>query len=411
MFGAAKKEYEQQLAALRQENETLRREKGLYDQAFNAVKEMAARVAKGDLRARVTNWDEYDDLTPVLSQLNQAFDLTDAYVREAGACLEAALERQYYRKFLTTGMHGDFAHGAKVINRASERMQQSEEERRAALDRLAKDFESHVGGIIETIQQTSDQTRRHVEQFMQEADDNQKLSTTVAAAAKQATGNVQTVAAAAEELSASVEEIARQVTTSAAQTNEASIGASNTSNTIGELSTASETIGEVIKLINDIAEQTNLLALNATIEAARAGEAGKGFAVVANEVKNLASQTAAATSDIGEQVSSIQSRTEQSVAAVGDISDSVSKLKEIATAISAATEQQTAATSEISRNIQEAATGTMDVSENIVQVSENANSAKSRAEELMSAAQTLESQVDKLKEESDRFIAVVRADA
>ncbi|TXR55425.1 methyl-accepting chemotaxis protein [Quadrisphaera setariae] len=118
--------------------------------------------------------------------------------------------------------------------------------------------------------------------------------------------------------------------------------ASDAARTIGVLDTASEQIGEVVKLITSIAAQTNLLALNATIEAARAGEAGRGFAVVASEVKELANKTSSATEDISQQIEGIRGRTSDAVRSIGEIETAVQTLTATQTAIDALAHAQNA---------------------------------------------------------------------
>src|SRR5262249_57178431 len=107
----------------------------------------------------------------------------------------------------------------------------------------------------------------------------------------------------------------------------------------GGLADAAQKIGDVLKMIQDVAAQTNLLALNATIEAARAGEAGKGFAVVANEVKSLATQTAAATEEISGQIRSIQGATKEAVEAIEHIGTTITRINDIAAAVASAVEE------------------------------------------------------------------------
>ncbi|MFB9359591.1 methyl-accepting chemotaxis protein [Actinoplanes nipponensis] len=95
---------------------------------------------------------------------------------------------------------------------------------------------------------------------------------------------------------------------------------------IQRLEASSAEIGKVVELIATIAQQTNLLALNATIEAARAGEAGRGFAVVASEVKDLANETAVATSEIGGQVGGIRGDTQNAVSAIEEMRGLIEEL-------------------------------------------------------------------------------------
>jgi methyl-accepting chemotaxis protein len=315
---------------------------------------------------------------------------------------------------------GDVAKTALVFKEngiAKIRMEaeQKETEQRAVVQRkqdmikLADQFESAVGEIIETVSSASTELEASAGTLTSTAERSQELATTVAAASEEASTNVQSVASATEELSSSVNEISRQVQESARMAGEAVDQARKTNDRVSELSKAAARIGDVVELINTIAGQTNLLALNATIEAARAGEAGRGFAVVASEVKALAEQTAKATGEIGQQITGIQAATQDSVSAIKEISGTIERLSEISSTIAAAVEEQGAATQEISRNVQQAAQGTQQVSSNITDVQRGAGETGSASSQVLAAAQSLSSDSNRLKLEVGKFLSTVRA--
>jgi methyl-accepting chemotaxis protein len=315
---------------------------------------------------------------------------------------------------------GDVAKGLEVFKKgalrardleaeATAHKERSEVERRQTAMTLADKFEAAVGTLVGMLGSGATELQATAQSMSSTATQTNQQATTVAAAAEEAHAGVQTVAAAAEELASSIQEIGRQVDQSAKITGRAVADARRTDTIVRALAESAQKIGDVVQLISDIAGQTNLLALNATIEAARAGDAGKGFAVVASEVKNLATQTAKATGEIGAQVTQIQSATAEAVQAIRGITTTIDEVSAIAASIASAVEEQGAATAEIARNIHQTADSTQEVSSNITGVSQAANETGAAAGQVLEAASGVAQQAEQLSGEVSSFVAGVRA--
>jgi len=285
----------------------------------------------------------------------------------------------------------------------------AEAERHRAMMALADRFEQSVQAVVDGMGLAVGENDGAARGMADIAVSARSDATSVASAAEQVNANIQTVASATEELSASIQEISGQVQHSTRIADEAVGKAAETDTCIHGLSQAASKIGEVVKLISAIASQTNLLALNATIEAARAGEAGKGFAVVAGEVKNLATQTAKATSEITDQIVAVQNATHDAVDAIRAIGQTIGSMSEVASAIAAAVEEQSAATKEISRNVNQAASGARDVSEFITRLVGVTEEVGSHATQVSQSSDSLSQQTGRLKDEVGNFLATVRS--
>ena len=184
-------------------------------------------------------------------------------------------------------------------------------------------------------------------------------------AAEDTLNNVETVASAAEEMNAQVAEIAGSMLRTKQAVDQIHARTQGADKSTVEMRQAAQAMDDVVKLIADVAGQINLLALNATIESARAGEAGRGFAVVANEVKQLATQTSAATKRISTEIAGMQTLADDVVSALVSISSAIGEVQGFVDDATHSMQEQSVATEEISANMHVAANGVASIGRNL----------------------------------------------
>lgn len=200
---------------------------------------------------------------------------------------------------LDTKIDPEFAPLARGFNQFIENLQEQVTETKKLSHQLMEGTHQISSGAQESANAMNTQ--------MMELEQLATAMNEMAATSIDVANNVQNAAEYAKQADSATENGMSVVNQTTTEINELSNNINQAVAEVESLEKATDSIGTILRVINDIAEQTNLLALNAAIESARAGEAGRGFAVVADEVRTLAQRTQQSTTEIASMIDQLQS--------------------------------------------------------------------------------------------------------
>jgi methyl-accepting chemotaxis protein len=206
-----------------------------------------------------------------------------------------------------------------------------------------------------------------------------------------------TFSQAADKFTHSAQGIGSQVRDASRLADDAAAAAREASANVDRLRESSAAIGNVVNLIAQIARQTTLLALNSTIEAARAGDAGRGFAVVATEVKALAVQTQHATEEITKKIEALQKDAAGSVDAVHRISQAIEAIRPVFETVNGAVAEQNQTTGEMAQNAASASHFIVSVGDSATEIDSATKEAELHGDSVAKAGKAVTAFAQKLK--------------
>jgi methyl-accepting chemotaxis protein len=264
----------------------------------------------------------------------------------------------------------------------------------SSLLRSLKEMDAKLCETMTQVSFSASEVDRAAQQLSQGSDDLSQRTQEQAAALEETAASIEEMTATVKQNADNAKHANQIAESTRSQANHGGVAVQRAVGAMGEITTSSKRIEDIIGVIDEIAFQTNLLALNAAVEAARAGEQGRGFAVVAGEVRNLAQRSASAAREIKELISDSVSKVGAGSQLVGDsgksLSDIVSgvvKVTNIVAEIAAATSEQSTGIDQINHAITNMDTATQ---QNAALVEESAAAAKSmqqqaqRLQELVS---------------------------
>ncbi len=309
----------------------------------------------------------------IVAGMNQALDRMAEPISEAMAVLEKMAQGDLART-MDGEYLGDYGRIQEALNRTI-----------ASFNRILREINAAAGEVASASRRLSEGSQTLSEGATEQAATVQELSVAIETIAAQTKQNA---------------EQARQAATLAVATQK---GASQGNERMREMlaamegiNDATDSISNIIKVIDEIAFQTNILALNAAVEAARAGGYGKGFAVVAEEVRNLAGRSAQAARETTELIaSSVRKATDgaqiasQTAASLSQIVADVTRAAGLVEGIAAASNAQ--------------ATGITQVNQAISQVAQVTQANTATSEESASASEELFGQAENLRQLVGRF--------